>query len=212
MLPVAVWVDVGVAAAVAGRVTAASDTRGGVMLDDEVVPVGDPKMPIRADLGDDGREPFIRTGDKAVPVFRGITGAGRGHVIRAQQVAGRGTNEGGAVTVFFRERRRSGECVAAAGGVGVERVHLPDVRGDRVKRARIGDHLGAHLSFAAEHSRRDAAEKRRVVVGGRAEDIPGGVEAKPPGVVVELVQKLDVRGVRLEAKHAHAEVVLLATE
>ena len=133
-------------------------------------------------------------------------------MIRAQQVAGRGTNEGGAVTVFFRERRRSGECVAAAGGVGVERVHLPDVGGDRVKRARVGDHLRAHLAFAAEHRRRDAAVKRRVVVGSRAEDIPGCIEAKPPGVVVELVQKLDVRGVRLEAKHAHAEVVLFAAE
>ena len=102
--------------------------------------------------------------------------------------------------------------MAAAGGVGVEGVHLANVRCDGVEVARVGDHFCAHLFVTAVNRRRDAAVKRRVVVSSGAKDIAGGVEAHSPGVVVELVQKLDVRAVRPEAEHAHAEVVFLAVD
>ena len=53
MLPVAVGGDMRIALTALGGVAAAADAWGGVMLDDEVVPVGDPEVTVRADLGDD---------------------------------------------------------------------------------------------------------------------------------------------------------------
>ena len=53
MLPVAVWVDVSIATTIASCISATPDAWSGVVLDDEVVPVGDPEVPVRANLGDD---------------------------------------------------------------------------------------------------------------------------------------------------------------
>ena len=44
------------------------------MLDDEGVPVSDPKMSVRADLGDDWWEPFVGAGDEAKAVLENALG------------------------------------------------------------------------------------------------------------------------------------------
>ena len=102
--------------------------------------------------------------------------------------------------------------MSAAGGVGVEGVHLADIRCDGMEVARVGDHFCAHLFVAAINGCWNTSEKRRVVVGGGAKDITGCVEAHSPGVVVELVQKLDVGAVWSEAEYAHAKVLILAVD
>ena len=212
VLTVAIGIDVGVSLAVFRIIPGAAFVRGRVVLNNKIVPIGHPEIAVGAHLGNDGAKPFIGTGHEAKCVDSLVAGILRADVVHAEEIAGGPANERAPIAPCLGESRTGGKGVAAAGGVGVEGIDLSDVRRDRVKRARVGDHLRAHLAFAAEHRRRDAAEKRRVVVGGRAEDVTGGVEAKTPCVVVELVQKLDVGGVRLEAKHAHAEVVLFAAE
>ena len=72
----------------------------------------------------------------------------------------------------------------------------------------IGNHGGRHFAGRALISgRRKPAEETRIVVGRRAEDIAGRIEAKPPSIVVELVQKGDIFAVGAHLKHAGAKAV-----
>ena len=102
--------------------------------------------------------------------------------------------------------------MAAAGGVGIKGIDLPDVRRDGEKARRVGNHLCALAALAAVNGRRQSAEKSRVVVGRGAKHIAGLIEADAPGVVVELMQKLHCRAVRAEAEYAHAKAMLLSAD
>lgn len=94
MLAVAIGVDVGVSFSVFGCVAAAVVAGGGVMLDDEVIPIGDPEVAIGADLGGDGGEPFVGGGDDGEGVFGGEARAILGDVELSKKVSGGAGDEG----------------------------------------------------------------------------------------------------------------------
>jgi hypothetical protein len=56
---VAVGVEVGVSFSRFGGVAASVVVGGGVVLDDEVIPIGDPEVAVGTDFGGDGGEVFI---------------------------------------------------------------------------------------------------------------------------------------------------------
>lgn len=192
VLAVAIGVDMGVALAVFAAVAAAFGGGGGVMLDDEVVPIRDPEVAIGADFGGDGGEPFIGAGYDRESVDGFIAGAVRDVFEHTEEVSGGAADEGHRVTPGWGELGGGGEGVTCAGGVLAEGVDLADVGGDGVEVGGIGDHFGGHAWGIRVGGGGEGAEEGGVGVGGGAEDIAGGVEAETPGIVIELVEKRDV--------------------
>ena len=210
VLAVAVGVDVRVAAAVFCIVPGAAFIGRGVMLDDEIIPVGHPQVAIGANLGHDRAEPFIGAGHETVGVDGLVAGVLGADVVHAEQVAGGAANERAAVAPCLGEAGAGGKGMAAAGGVCVKGIDLPNVRRDGEEARGVGNHLRALAALAAVDGCGQSAEEGRVIVGRGAEHIAGLIEADAPGVVVKLMQKLHRRTVRAEAEHAHAEAMLLA--
>ncbi|MFM1941647.1 MAG: hypothetical protein RI897_629 [Verrucomicrobiota bacterium] len=192
VLAVAVGIDVGVAFAVFTAVAAAFRGGGRVVLDDEVVPVGDPEVAVGADFGGDGGEPFICAGDDGEAVNGLVAGAVGDVFEHAEEVSGGATDEGHGILPRGREAVGGGEGVAGAGGVLAEGIDLPDVGGDGVEVGGVRDHFGGHAGGIRVGGGGESAEEGGVGVGGGTEDIAGGVEAEAPGIVVELVEERDV--------------------
>ena len=182
----------------------------GIVLDDEVVPVGDPHISVRTDLGHYGREPFVCAGHETKGVYGLVARFLWSHVVHAQQVAGRAADECPPISPRFRETGGSGEGVSTTCGVGIERVDLTNVRGNRMELGRTCDHLGAHATLTAKDSVGDAPEEAGIVVGGGAEYVAGFVESNAPCVVVELVKEFHVRAIGTKAKGSRSEIVLFA--
>ena len=190
VLAVAVGIDVRVAAAVFCIVPGAALIGRGVVLDDEIIPVGHPQVAIGANLGHDGAEPFIGAGHEAKGIDGLVTGVLGANVVHAEQIAGGPADKRAAIAPCLWKTGTGGKGMAAAGGVSVKGINLPDVRRDWEKARGVGNHLGALAALAAVNGRRQSAEKGGVVVGRGTEHIAGLVEAHAPGVVVELMQKL----------------------
>ena len=142
VLFVTVGVDVGIADTAFGVVTAPILARGGVVLDDEVVPVGDPEMSVRPHFGDHGREPFVGAGYECEGVPGFVACALRLEVVHTDEVSCWGANKGALVLPIFRELAGRGESVAAGCSVVADRVDLPDVGGDGGDLVGVGNHLG----------------------------------------------------------------------
>ena len=71
---IAKWVFVGAADAGFCIVAAAADVRGGVVLDDVVLPIGEPDGAVGAHLSENGGHPFIAAGDERETVVGCIAG------------------------------------------------------------------------------------------------------------------------------------------
>ena len=100
--------------------------------------------------------------------------------------------------------------MTTTGGVGIEGIHLADIGGDGIKTRGTGDHFGTLATLFSIHCCRQASKESGVVIGCGTEDIPCLIEADSPGVVIKLVEKLDIGSVGFEAENAHAEVVPFA--
>ena len=210
---VAVRVDVRVAFAILRVIAGTPFARRRVVLDDEVVPVRHPQVPVRTDLRRHWREPLIGRGQKGISVLGLVARPVPREMVFPEQMPGRPANERHLFAERLRESRRSRHSLAGTCGVVIESVHLANVGRNRVERAVGRDHLRTHaLLSLAVGGGADAAEEARVVVGGRAKYVAGRVETEPPSVVVELVHKLQLRSVRLHAEHPGSKALLLAAD
>ncbi len=72
MLAIAIWINVCVTPAISGCITAPAFAWGRIVLYNKIVPIGDPEVAVWSYLGNDGREPLIRTGYKAECILCGI--------------------------------------------------------------------------------------------------------------------------------------------
>ena len=181
-----------------------------IVLDDVVVPVQYPHVPVRADLGHDRRGPFVVAGQQ-------IHGAGRAEVgsvgfqqERTDQLAGRAADERGAVPVLGRIPARGVQRVPRAGRVAAVMIDLPDAVGDRPEQVRVGDAaqlFGAPAADPFVVPVRDRHVDAGVGVGGAAEDQPLFADAQSPGVVVRRPDEFQLAAVRPEAEESHSERV-----
>ena len=103
MLTVAVGVDVRVASAGLCIVPGPAFVGCGVVLDNEIIPVGYPHISIGAYFGDDRAKPFIGTGNKAESIDGFIAGVLLPHVIHAQEVPGGAADKCAPITPAFRK-------------------------------------------------------------------------------------------------------------
>ena len=108
-------------------------------------------------------------------------------VVHAQEIAGGPTNERAPIAPGLGESGAGGKSMAAASGVGVEGIDLPDVWRDGVKTRRVGDHLGTLAALAAVHGGGQTAEESGIIIGRGAEHVARFIEAHTPCVVVELM-------------------------
>ena len=113
---------------------------GGVVLDDVIVPVNHPDHPIRTDLREDGRRPFVITGQQVPAVARQVVAADALDEKGGDEVPGGAVDEGGAVPIVFWVAAGGIEGVPGPGGEVVVLVHLPDVGRDRIEARRLGGH------------------------------------------------------------------------
>ena len=195
-----------------GVVTAAVHARGRVVLDDEVLPVGEPDGAIGTDLGEDRGHPFVGAGDKAVAVLGDVAGAGGLDVHEADELHRRLADHRLALQTL-RQVRRVDEGRSSRSGPAAHHVDLTEVRGDRMRLVDDVDLLGRHAAGTLGPGRgRDAAEEDRGVVGRTTEGVAGRIGAVTPGVVGELVEELELGAIRGEAVAAHREVLLLAAD
>ena len=195
-----------------GVIAATADARGRVVLDDEVLPVGEPDGAVRADFGEDRGHPFVGAGDQAVSVLGDIAGAGGLHVHERDQLHRRLADHRLALQAG-RELRGVDEVRAGGGGVAAHHVDLTEIRGDGMGLVDEIDLLGRHAAGALGPGRgRDAAEEDRGVVGRATESIAGRVGALAPGVIGELVQEFELRAIRREAVGTLGEVLLFAPD
>ena len=181
-----------------------------VVLDDEVVPVGEPDGAVRSDLGVDGRDPLFGPGREVPSVARDESRALLFHDALTDQVRRRLVDERDAVPVLPRERPRRIEIMTGARRVAVEHVHLADVWRQRMHGVERGEALvtgadpalsGRRQSFdALEEAVRDSHVEARVVVRCRSEHVERLAEAEPPGVVGRARHHFEVAAVGLEAE------------
>ena len=73
----------------------------------------------------------------------------------------------------------------------------------------LRDHLGSDASSFTVSGGRKGTEKSRIVVGRGTKGVTGSIEAKAPGVVVELVQKGDLGTIGSHVKDAVPEANLI---
>ena len=187
VLTVAIGIDVGVSLAVFRIIPGAAFVRGRVVLNNKIVPVGHPEIAVGAYFGDDWAEPFIGAGHEAKGVDGLVAGILRADVVHAEEIAGGPANERAPIAPCLGESRTGGKGMAAAGGVGVEGIDLPDVWRDGIKTRRIGDHLGTLAALAVVHGGGQTAEESGIIIGRGAEHIARFIEAHTPCVVVELM-------------------------
>ena len=120
VLAVAVGVDVRVAAAVFCIVPCAAFIGRGVVLDDEIIPVGHPQVAIGTNLGHDGAEPFIGAGHEAEGVDGLVAGLLGANVVHAEQIAGGTADKRAAIAPCLGKTGAGGKGMAAAGGISVK--------------------------------------------------------------------------------------------
>ena len=199
-VPVAVRVDVGVA-----PLRAAQSPRrrsGWVVLDDKLYQSAIQRCPgpTSATIGENHSSAL------ATKLYRfSRHNRRRSGQIRAQQVAGRHKRRRCGYGIFPGTHPMWRTRYAAAVALKASTCRMFATGETRASRR-----SSSRFSFAAEHRRRDAAENVGLLLAVEPKTSPAALGQTY--VVVELVQKLDVGGVRLEAKHAHAEVVLFAAE
>ena len=73
----------------------------------------------------------------------------------------------------------------------------------------LRDHLGSDASSFTVSGGRKGTENSRIVVGRGTKGVTGSIEAKAPGVVVELVQKGDLGTIGSHVKDAVPEANLI---
>ena len=95
--------------------------------------------------------------------------------------------------------------MASGCGVAIEDIDLSNVGRDGLEGFGVCDALGGEAFSAIMYGGGDATEEGRVAVCGGAENVAVVIEAKSPGVVVELVEEFDLGKVLGEAVDAHAE-------
>ena len=198
----------------AGRAleAAAVDARRRVMLDDEVLEVGEPDRPVGTDRRVDRRHPLVGGCHQVEGVLGDVARALRLDVHERDQLHGRLADHGLAL-VAGREGGRIDEVGTRGGGVATHHVDLPEVRGDGMRLLDRVDLLGRHRARTLRHEvLGDAAEEDRGAVGGAAELVAHVVVGLGPGVVGELVQELQGLAVGGEPEGAHREVELLPAD
>ena len=95
VLAIAVGIDVSIAFSRGGFVAAATFAGSRVVLDDKVIPIGDPEIAIGSDFGGDGGEPFIGGGDEGEVVLGMVACAFLGGLKFPEEVTGGAADEGG---------------------------------------------------------------------------------------------------------------------
>src|SRR5436190_6525067 len=108
-------------------------TRGcGVVLNDEVVPVDDPDVTVRADFRHRRGGPFVITGQQVPTVAGDEIRATPLQYERRRQVPRWFADEGCAVPVFHRIIASGVECVARPSSESTVIIYLPNFIGNRV--------------------------------------------------------------------------------
>ena len=202
----------GAADAGGGDEATAFEAGGGVVLDDEVLEVGDPDGAVGADFGVDGGVPFIGAGVEVHVVEGFVAGAVGLDVHEGDDFHG-GLADHGFALEAFGEGAAVDEVGASGGGVAAEDVDLAEVGGDGVAGVDDVDFFGGlALGAFGVSGGGDAAEEDGGAVGGAAELVAGVVGAVGPGVVGEPVEELELGAVRFEAIGAHGELLFFAAD
>ena len=111
-----------------------------VVLDDEVVPVDDPDVPVRSDLGHDRAGPFVVAGQQIPRVLRAEARSILANHERGDQVTGGLGDEGGAVPILLRIVAGGVQRVSRRGREATVIVHLTHlVLVERFKLVAVGD-------------------------------------------------------------------------
>ena len=186
----------------------AEPDRRGIVLGNEVVPVGHPDRAVGADLRLHGRHPFLGAGQQIPAVARHEPRALFLHDALAHQVRGRLGDERDAIPIRPGIRARRVEVMAGGRRVAAVHVDLPDVRRDVVRGVELrhgliagpaaGAHARAEPRDVLEVAIRDRHVEARLVVRGRAKDVEGLGEAQSPGVVGGPGQELEAGAVGFE--------------
>ena len=203
---IAEGIFVGAADTGLGGVAAALEARGGVVLDNVVLPIGEPHGAVGPDLGEDGGHPFVAAGDEIEGVMRGVAGA-VAHDVEKRDVLHRGLADHGLALEAGGELVGVDERAAGGGGVAAHDVHLAEVGRDGVVFVLGVNALGGHGAHAfRDDGGGDAAEENGRVVGGASELVTKLVGALTPRIVGELVEKLEGGAIRLKAIRALGEL------
>ena len=142
-----------------GGVAAALEARGGVVLNNVVLPIGEPHGAVGPDLGEDGGHPLIAAGDEIKGVVGHVTGTVAAHV-EERDVLHRGFANHGHALEAGGELVGVDERAAGGGGVAAHDVDLAEVGRDGVVFVLGVDALGGHGARAFGHDGRgDAAEE-----------------------------------------------------
>ena len=112
-----------------GVVTAPAHAGGRVVLDDKVLPVGEPDGPVGADGGEDRRHPFVGRSDDVVAILGHVAGALGDDVHKINQLHGRLADHRRTLQTG-RQLGGVDEIRTSRGGVAAHHVDLAKVRGD----------------------------------------------------------------------------------
>ncbi|CAA9388778.1 MAG: hypothetical protein AVDCRST_MAG64-1080 [uncultured Phycisphaerae bacterium] len=185
------------------------------MLDDVVVPVDHPHLPVRPDLGRDRAGPLVGAGQQA-----GVVPGDEPAALRLEQelpddVPGRLGHERRPVPVVARPRPRRVQRVPGGGRVRPVVVHLADGPGGREHAVQVRDVLQPLDRQPADRlvrPVRDVQVEARVLVGRPGEQVPLLAEPEAPSVVRQRREELDLGPVRLHPPDALGEPRRLAAD
>ncbi len=170
-----------------------------VVLNDKVVPVENPDVSVRPDLGHDRCRPFVVAGRQIQRAGRAIPGSVALQYKGPDQLAGWTADERRAVPPLLRVIPCRIQSVPAACRVAAVLIDLPHLVADRLELIRVGDRV-QHFRSPTPNSFvvpvRDRHEAARIVIRRRAENETFFTEPKTPGVVVRRAEELEVGDTR----------------
>ena len=182
--------------AMIGRIGTARTTfktlGNGVVLNDDVVPVDHPDLPIGADGRRDRGGPLIIAGEQVELIDRHEPAAARFHCKLADQMPGWLGDEIDVVPVERRIGAGGVKIGPGPGGVPAMLIDLANFFGDRVEMPLIPDvrrAMGRPTANGFKVAVRYAEIERRVVIGGGGEKLEILAHPNAPGVVIRRTQE-----------------------
>jgi hypothetical protein len=166
------------------------------VLDDVVVPVDDPDMPVRPHFRHDRCGPFVVARQQVPAVLAAEVGAVPRQTEHGGQVPRRVAHKGGAVPVLARISARGVDGMPRGGGEAAVVIDGPDLVGDRIKPVAFRNR--------AKHAAAPAADPFVVPVGNRHVDARVAVgcasqqdavlgDADAPTVVARAAEEFELR-------------------
>src|SRR5690606_8353903 len=188
--------------------------RGGIMLNNKVVPVQHPKRTVRTHFGMYRTKPFVRAGRKVPAVALAETRAALFKDRVVDDPSGGFAYKSDPVPVFLGKRPCGIQIVSRRGGEPAVHVHLTKVFGDDVHSVVAVNFLDPLFAQAPQIVQAIGnSEMIAVFVIGRGKEyVKLFGESKSPGIVAGRRQKFKIGSVGCEPEQSRTEFHLLATQ